>query len=115
MVRERLGKTRDKDDPPTSSRLREDATAGQAGEDRLHRMSFTRREIREFTGWSNYRVHIHLKELVEFEYVGAEADRVNNTYRYRLLWEGQGKDGQRFMLGLSNVEGLGLRDPETDA
>lgn len=91
MVRERLGKPGRKDD---------DA-------DRLHRASFTRREIREFTGWSNYRVHIHLKELVEFEYVSAEADRINNTYRYRLLWDGQGKDGQRFMLGLS--------EPPTDA
>ena len=84
-------------------------------ERRTSSVSFTRREIREFTGWSNYRVHIHLKELVEFEYVGAETDRVNNTYRYRLLYDGQGKDGSRFMLGLSNAEGLGLNDSETDA
>jgi DNA primase catalytic core len=76
-----------------------------SGEGRLHRVSFTRRAIREFTGWSNYRVHIHLKELVEFEYVSGEADRANNTYRYRLLWDGQGKDGQRFILGLSVPEG----------
>ena len=73
----------------------------------LRSVGFTRREIREFTGWSNYRVHIHLKELVEFEYVSAEADRANNTYRYRLLWDGQGKDGRRFILGLSDVEDLG--------
>ncbi len=72
-----------------------------------HRRSFTRREIRECSGWSNYRVHIHLKELVEFEYVSVETDRVNNTYRYRLLYDGQGKDGSRFMLGLN--------EPGTDA
>jgi len=84
------------------------------------RRSFTRREIREFTGWSNYRVHIHLRELVEFEYVSVETDRVNNTYRYRLLYDGQGKDGSRFMPALSrvegpalsNVEGPGLADPD---
>lgn len=89
MVRERLG------DP-------EDEDSDQGGS--LHRVSFTRREIREFTGWSNYRVHIHLKELVEFEYVSVETDRVNNTYRYRLLYDGQGKDGSRFMLGLNGPD-----------
>lgn len=97
MVRERLG----------------DGDQEEGGS--LHRVSFTRREIREFTGWSNYRVHIHLKELVEFEYVSVETDRVNNTYRYRLLYDGQGKDGSRFMLGLSNVEGLGLNEPDAEA
>ena len=81
-------------------------------EQRPSSVSFTRREIREFAGWSNYRVHIHLRELVEFEYVSAESDRVNNTYRYRLLYDGQGKDGSKFVLGLSNVEGLGLTDSE---
>jgi hypothetical protein len=78
-----------------------DSPEGEAGSADLRR-SFTRREIREFSGWSNYRVHIHLKELVEFEYVSVETDRVNNTYRYRLLYDGQGKDGSRFMLGLSD-------------
>jgi hypothetical protein len=51
-------------------------------EEHLNRMSFTRREIREFTGWSNYRVHTHLKELIELEYLSAEADRVSNGHRY---------------------------------
>ena len=89
MVRERLGDPEDKDEDQGGS---------------LHCVSFTRREIREFTGWSNYRVHIHLKELVEFEYVSVETDRVNNTYRYRLLYDGQGKDGSRFMLGLNEPD-----------
>ena len=76
------------------------------GEDaeRLNRASFTRREIREFTGWSNYRVHTHLRELIELEYVSIEGDRVTNGHRYRLLWDGQGKDGRRFLLGLQDVE-----------
>jgi len=97
MVRQRLpGGTHGQTD-------REEDTSADGN--RLHHISFTRRAIREFTGWSNYRVHIHLKELVEFEYVSAEADRANNTYRYRLLWGGQGKDGQRFILGLSASDG----------
>ena len=72
--------------------------------DRRH--SFTRREIREFTGWSNYRVHTHLRELIEFEVLAVETDRLTNGHRYRLLWDGQGKEGDRFMPGLSDVEEL---------
>ena len=70
----------------------------------LNRVSFTRREIRKSTGWSNYRVHTHLKELIELEYLAAESDRVTNGHRYRLLWDGQGKDGRRFCLGIKEAE-----------
>ena len=66
--------------------------------------SFTRREIREFTGWSNYRVHTHLKELIEFEYLACELDRPGGGHRYRLLYQGEGKDGERFVLGLRDIE-----------
>ncbi|MCH8518082.1 MAG: hypothetical protein LAT68_17435, partial [Cyclobacteriaceae bacterium] len=64
---------------------------------------FTRREIREFTGWSNYRVHTHLKELIEFEYLACELDRPGGGPRYRLLYRGEGKDGERFVLGLKDI------------
>ncbi len=73
-------------------------------EQRTSSASFTRREIRASTGWSNYRVHTHLKELIELEYLAAEADRVTNGHRYRLLWDGQGKDGRRFCLGIKEAE-----------
>jgi len=73
---------------------------------RLNRVAFSRREIRQHTGWSNYRVHTHLKELIEFEYVSVESDRATNSHRYRLQYEGQGKDGSRFMLGLTDPDKL---------
>jgi DNA primase catalytic core len=72
----------------------------------LNRVSFTRREIRGFTGWSNYRVHTHLKELIELEYVCADLDRGTGGHRYRLLYDGQGKDGEKFMLGLVDPDQL---------
>lgn len=68
--------------------------------------SFSRRDIREFTGWSNTRLHVHLKELVDFEYIVVETGRNGMPFRYRLAWEGQGKDGKRFMLGLKDMDGL---------
>jgi PAS domain-containing protein len=68
--------------------------------------SFSRRDIREFTGWANARVHRYLKELLELEYVVLDSGRNGTLCRYRLAWEGQGKDGQRFMLGLIDPDHL---------
>ena len=76
-----------------------------AAERRSH-FTFTRRDIREFTGWANSRVHRYLRELVDLEYVLAESGRNGATYRYRLAYDGQGKDGQRFLLGLKSIDDL---------
>jgi len=73
---------------------------------RLNHTSFSRRQIRQYTGWSNYRVHTHLKELIEYEYISVETDRATSSHRYRLQYEGQGKDGAKFMLGLFDPEKL---------
>ena len=84
------------------------AKALKEGEDQenfpITRIEFNRRDIRSFTGWSNYRVHTHLRELIELDYVIPVAGRNGCAYRYRLAYEGQGKDGKRFMLGLKPVE-----------
>ncbi|MBF0433419.1 MAG: toprim domain-containing protein [Fibrobacteria bacterium] len=69
-------------------------------------IGFTRRDIREYSKWSNYRVHTHLKELVDLEYVLVESGRNGSQYRYCLAYEGQGKSGQRFVLGLKDVEDI---------
>ena len=71
-------------------------------------ISFSRREVREFTGWTNTRLHIHLKELADFEYAIVDAGRNGLPFRYRLAYEGQGKDGRRFMLGLHDADTLKL-------
>ncbi len=68
--------------------------------------TFTRRGIREYTGWSNTRVHRYLKELVEFEYILIESGRNGSRYLYCLAYKGQGKDGSKFILGLTSVENL---------
>ena len=64
--------------------------------------SFSRRDIREATGWSNARVHRYLKELLDLEYVLLESGRNGTLCRYRLVYDGQGKDGQKFLLGLTD-------------
>lgn len=76
-------------------------------------ISFSRREIRESSGWTNTRLHTHLKELVDFEYLLIETGRNGMPYRYRLAYEGQGKDGAKFVLGLTDPEEL--NEPSTEA
>jgi len=71
-------------------------------------VSFTRREIREFSGWAHTRVHRYLKELVDLEYVLIDSGRNGSLCRYRLAYEGQGKNGERFMLGLTDPDQLEL-------
>ena len=67
---------------------------------------FTRRELREFTRWSDYQIHHYLNQLVAFEYLVPLSGRNGQQYQYRLMWHGQGKEGERFVLGLKSGEQL---------
>jgi DNA primase len=83
------------------------AEAAQAQGVRRSEVRFTRREVRERTGWSNTQVHIHLGRLVELEYLlvhrgGGSGQR----FVYELLYAGQGEDGKPFLAGLIDVEAL---------
>jgi len=59
----------------------------------------TRREIREFSKWSDYQIRQHLPTLADLEYLLPVAGRNGQQFQYRLLWVRQGKAGERFMLG----------------
>jgi DNA primase len=96
-------------DAMVAARLKEKSSETEDEPSRRHHIGFTRREIREFTGWANARVHRYLKELVDLEYVLVDSGRNGVTCRYRLAWDGQGKDGKRFVLGLKDI--ADLREP----
>jgi DNA primase len=68
--------------------------------------TFNRRAVREFTGWSDYQVKIHIKALEELEYLVPLTGRRGQTFCYKLAWEGEGLDGERFLPGLIQVEEL---------
>jgi DNA primase len=70
-------------------------------------MRFTRRELRERTGWKRTQLEEHLKELVQAEYVlGVTGEGQGKRALYRLDWEGQGLGGERFYQGLVDVREL---------
>lgn len=63
-------------------------------------IQFTRRELREFTGWTNTRLHNHLKELVDMENVIMTGGCRNSLQTYKLIYDGEGKDGEKFIPGI---------------
>ena len=67
---------------------------------------FTRRDVRLFTGWSDFQVRTHLDRLISLEYVLVHRGSRGQGFVYELLYDGQGQDGEPFVMGLVDVEGL---------
>lgn len=52
---------------------------------------FSRKEIRDYTGWNDYQIRKYLKQLVDLEYVGmATGGGKGNQCRYEILYHGNG-------------------------
>jgi hypothetical protein len=67
---------------------------------------FTRRQVREHTGWSMTQLRVHVERLVDMEYLITHRGGRGQTFVYELLYDGEGQQGEPFVLGLINVEKL---------
>ena len=65
---------------------------------------FTRRMIREYTGWSDWQVRSHMKQLIELEYINARLGSWGKEYSYALHYQGQAEEAERCYLDLTSVE-----------
>jgi DNA primase len=72
-------------------------------------LRFTQREIREALGWGDFQLRRHLRRLVELEYALVHRTKRGNQREYELLYDGQGRDGEPFVLGLIDVAFLACR------
>ena len=72
---------------------------------------FTRRDLRESIGWSDAQVRKHLGRLVDLEYVLVHRGRNGQQYVYELLYGGEGREGQPFLMGL--IDPGRLEEPPT--
>jgi DNA primase len=72
---------------------------------------FSRRQVREHTGWTYDQVRVHVDRLVELEYVLTHKGSRGQSFEYELLYDGQGKNGAPFLTGLLDVEAI--RQPAT--
>ncbi len=68
---------------------------------------FSRRDIRQQTGWGNTQLKIHLHRLEDMEYLLVHRGGRGQSFVYELLYSGEGRDGSPFVLGLINADRLG--------
>lgn len=84
-------------------RLVRDHVAARAAESGKEAVEFSRRELLHATGWSYYRLRVHLGELVNHEYLAPVSGRFGQRFVYRLLAMGE---DNRLTPGLKTVEQL---------
>ena len=77
---------------------------GQKAEDR--EITFSRRDIREYTGWSDFQVKTHIRQLEGLEYLYSLTGKKGKEYVYELVYTGGGEDGKPFLVGLVDMEQL---------
>jgi DNA primase len=65
---------------------------------------FSRREVREKTGWGNTQLKVHLRRLEELEYLAVHRAGRGQGFLYELAYDGGGKDGRAHLSGLLHVE-----------
>lgn len=67
---------------------------------------FTRRDVRQSLGWTDFQVHTHLSRLSELEYVLVHRGKRGRSYVYELLYGGEGQGGSPFLMGLVDAAKL---------
>lgn len=103
-----LGTTLDELPPQTRALLRlvydHVAARAVAGGVTARDVRFTRREVREATGWGDTQLKLHLGRLESLEYLLVRRD--GTRFVYELAWAGEGDAGTPFVMGLLDVEAL---------
>ncbi len=67
---------------------------------------FSRRDIREHTGWGNTQIRVHMDRLTELEYLIPHRGGRGQTFVYELLYDGKTQDESTHLNGLIDVESL---------
>ena len=67
--------------------------------------SFTRKDVREATGWSDTQLRVHLDRLVEMEYVATHREGAGGKFVYALMYDGA-CDAKPHLSGLLDVAAM---------
>ncbi|WP_153100233.1 CHC2 zinc finger domain-containing protein [Paraburkholderia hayleyella] len=109
IAHEVLGRTLDELPPQTRRLLKMVYTmVGELGErDHVKRreVRFTRRDIREYTRWSDGQLKIHCTRLADLEYLLVRGGSRGHLLQYELMYDGANDDEPR-LAGLVEVEEL---------
>jgi hypothetical protein len=102
LARQVLGRSLDELAHPTRQLLKHlvDLTRGREAP------RFTRPEVREKTGWTDWQVRVHLGQLLDLEYAVVASGRNGQRMTYELLFDGDPEEDGRYLAGLVDVEKL---------
>jgi hypothetical protein len=67
---------------------------------------FTRRDIREYSTWSDFQVKTHIRQLEEMEYIYAVIGKKGKEYIYELLVTDSMDEEKPFLVGLTDIRQL---------
>ncbi|VAW72518.1 DNA primase, phage associated, partial [hydrothermal vent metagenome] len=67
---------------------------------------FTRKTVRHYVGWTDFQVKTHMKKLEEMEYVLVHKGGRGQSFVYELLYNDEGKDNEKFLMGLIDVKDI---------
>jgi hypothetical protein len=108
LASEALGRSVDELPPQTRRLLSliDDLVCGACGKAGIDREDyrFSRREIREFTGWGHTQLKIHLKRLEELEYLLVHRGGRGQSFVYELIFDPPPDAGKRFLARLLDVD-----------
>jgi len=74
---------------------------------------FTRRQVRDITGWGDTQLKVHLGRLAEMEYILTHRVLRGGGFEYELIYDAEGDAGGRFLMGLADLQTVGLLDDGT--
>jgi hypothetical protein len=116
LIKQVLGRSLD-ELPPQTRRLLllvDDMVKEQCEQLKMERADyrFSRRDVRQYTGWSDPQVKRHLHKLEELEYLIVHRGERGQSFVYELYFERPADPRQLFLPGLSEIGKL--RDCEYD-
>jgi DNA primase len=71
---------------------------------------FSRRDVRQYTGWGDTQLRVHLGRLEDLEYLLAHRGGRGQSFVYELVFERSADDEKPVLPGLIDIEKLGIHD-----
>ena len=107
LANEVLGKTLDELPPQTRKLLKKiqqmvQCACDKQGLEQTH-YHFSRKQIRDYTSWSDGQLKIHCKRLEELEYLLIRRGGRGHTIEYELLYNGDTETDKTVLMGLLDI------------
>ena len=67
---------------------------------------FSRKQVRDYTGWGNTQLKVHLARLEDMEYLAIHSSARGKAIAYELLFDGEADSAAPHLMGLIDAEAL---------